>query len=291
MSRTKIIASLLTKDQEYQTMQGADAERAAARAGFDIEVLYAKNNSRLQVEQLYHFIRAPEQDRPLAIVVQTVVGEGLANVARDAAKGGIGWLLLNRDAPYIDSLRAEYPGLPIGIVTIDQQAIGGIQGRQFRGLLKDGGNILYIQGPADTSAAQQRLQAMQEAVAGAKIEVKVIKGEWTEESGEKSVTSWLRQSSPSDRIDLIAAQNDAMVIGAQRAISARRPEWSKLPFAGCDGLAEGGQRLVNEHKLAATVVLPSTTGPAIDLVAGHQRSGAPLPPRTVLTPRPYPASS
>jgi ABC-type sugar transport system substrate-binding protein len=290
MSRPKIIASLLTKDQEYQTMQGADAERAAARAGCDIEVLYAKNNSRLQVEQLYHFVRAPEKDRPLTIIVQTVVGEGLASVARDAAKTGIGWLLLNRDVPYIDSLRAEYPRLPIGIVTIDQQAIGRIQGQQFRGLLPNGGNILYIQGPADTSAAQQRLQAMLETIAGAKIQVKVINGEWTEESGEKTVTSWLRQSSPTDRVDLFAAQNDAMATGAQRAIAARRPEWANLPFTGCDGLPEGGQRLVNEHKLAATVVLPSTAGPAVDLVADHQRSGTLLLPRTVLTPRPYPAS-
>ncbi len=290
MSRPRIIVSLLTKDQEYQTMQAADAERAAVRAGFDIEVLYAKNNSRLQVEQLYHFVRAPEKDRPLAIIVQTVVGEGLASVARDAAKAGIGWVLLNRDATYIDVLRAEHPGLPIGIVTIDQQAIGRIQGRQFRGLLPNGGNILYIQGPSDTSAAQQRLQAMQEAIAGAKIQVKVINGEWTEESGEKSVMSWVRLSSPADRIDLVAAQNDAMAMGAQRAIAARRPEWAQLPFTGCDGLPEGGQRLVNEHKLAATLVLPSTTGPAVDLVAGHQRSGTPLPPTTVLTPRPYPAS-
>jgi ABC-type sugar transport system substrate-binding protein len=290
MSRPKIVASLLTKDQEYQAMQAVDAERAAARAGFDVEVLYAKNNSRLQAEQLFHFVKAVDKDRPVAIVVQTVTGEGLASVARDAAKAGIGWLLLNRDVPYIDSLRAEHPRLPIGVVTIDQEAIGRIQGRQFRGLLPNGGNILYIQGPPDTSAAQQRLQVMQEAIAGAKIQVKVINGEWTEESGEKSVTSWLRQTSPSDRIDLIAAQNDAMATGAQRAIAARRPEWANLLFTGCDGLPEGGQRLVNEHKLAATIVLPSTTGPAIDLVAAQQRSGAALPPRTVLSPRPYPAS-
>jgi ribose transport system substrate-binding protein len=288
MPNLKIVVSLLTKDQEFQTMQAADAERAAARAGFDIDIVYAKNNGRLQVEQIYHYVRAPEKERPIAIVVQSVTGEGLANVARDAAKAGIGWVLLNRDAPYIDSLRTQYPRQLIGIVTTDQLAIGRIQGRQFRKLLPDGGSILYIQGPADTSAARQRLQGMHDAIAGTAITVKVLDGEWTESSGEQCVNSWLRTAPAETRVHVVAAQNDAMAMGARKAIAARRPEWSQLPFTGCDGLPDGGQRLVNERRLSATVILPSNTGPAIDLIATHLRTGSPPPARTVLTPQPYP---
>lgn len=51
MTKRKIVVSLLTKDQEFQVMQAADAERAAARAGFDIEVVYANNNTALQQER------------------------------------------------------------------------------------------------------------------------------------------------------------------------------------------------------------------------------------------------
>ena len=288
--KPKIVVSLLTKDQEFQVMQAVDAERAAARAGFDIEVVYANNNTALQQERLYHFVHAQERLRPAAIVVQTVSGEGLPRVAREAVNAGIGWVLLSTDAPYIDSLHAEYPGLAISVVTTDQLSIGRIQGRQFRSLLPDGGSIIYIQGRADTCAAQQRLQGMEEAIAGSKIKVNVLTGEWTEASGERAVLSWLRlSSSEGETLSLVGAQNDAMAMGARKAIAARRPEWLRLPFTGCDGLPEGGQRLVNEGQLAATVIVQSNAGPAIDLIAAHLNTGQPAPARAVLPPRGYPS--
>lgn len=289
MVNPKIVVSLLTKDQEFQVMQASDAETAAARAGFDAQVVYARNNSTLQAEQLYRSIQAHEAARPFAIVVQTVTGEGLERVARDAAKAGIGWVLLNRDVPYIDALRREYPKLPVAIVTVDQLAIGRIQGQQIRRLLPKGGNVLYVQGPADTSAAQRRLEGMQDAIAGANVSVKVIAGEWTEESGEKAVQSWLRLSSSQEfRADLVAAQNDAMAVGARKAIASRKPEWSKVPFAGCDGLPEGGQRLVREKVLAATVIVPSSAGPAVELIDAWKRTGKQQPARVTLMPKGHP---
>jgi ribose transport system substrate-binding protein len=288
---SKIVVSLLTKDQEFQLLQAADAQAAVARAGFEIETLFANNNAALQMERLYHFVHAPEASRPAAIVVQTVAGDGVPRVARDAAKGGIGWVLLSRDVSYIDDLRAEYPELPIAIVTTDQLNIGRIQGRQFRSLLPGGGNILYLQGPADTSAGRQRLQGMQEAIEGARINVKVLNGEWTEASGERALLSWLRLStSASESVSLIGAQNDAMAVGARKAIAARRPEWSQLPFTGVDGLPDGGQRLVNENVLAATVIVQSAAGPAIDLVAAQLRTRKPAPARVVLQAYGYPPS-
>jgi ABC-type sugar transport system substrate-binding protein len=289
MSKSEIVVSLLTKEQDYQAMQAADAERAATRAGLTVEIVYARNNGTLQVEQLYPFVRAPEAHRPVAIVVQTVAGEGLERVARDAAKAGIGWVLLSRDVTYIDSLRAEYPRLPIAIVTPDQPGIGRIQGRQFRALLPKGGNVLYVQGPPDTSAAQQRLKGMQEAIASANIEVTVVNGEWTEASGEKAVLSWLRLSSSQDhRIDLVAAQNDAMAIGARKALALRRPDLARVPFIGCDGLPDGGQRLVKEGQLTATVILPSCAGPAVDLVAAQLKSGSSGSARVILPAKAFP---
>ena len=155
--RQKLVVSLLTKEQEFQALQAADAQRAAARAGLDVEIVYARNNGRLQVEQLYHFVHAAGDVRPVAIIAQAVAGDGLARVASDAVKAGIGWVLLNRDLPYVGALRAECPRLPIAAVTTDQREIGRIQGRQLRGLLPDGGHVLYVEGPADSTAAQQRL--------------------------------------------------------------------------------------------------------------------------------------
>jgi ABC-type sugar transport system substrate-binding protein len=290
MTRQKIIVSLLSKDQEFQVLQAADAERAAALAGFDVDVVYANNNAVLQQERLFHFVQAQEKSRPVAIVAHSVAGDGLPRAAREAVKAGVGWVLLSRDVPYIDSLREQYPHLPIFIVSTDQMNIGRMQGQQFRSLLPAGGNIIYIQGPADTSAARQRLQGMEEAIAGSKINVKVLTGEWTEASGERALLSWLRlSSSEAETLDLVGAQNDAMAIGARKAIAARRPQSLQIPFTGVDGLLEGGQRLVNEGQLAATVIVPSNTGPAVDLVAAQLRTGQQAPARVVLSSRGYPS--
>jgi len=288
MGKKRVVASFLSEDQEFQVMQAADAKLAAERAGLELEVLYAENNAVLQIQQLFRFVHAPEGDRPAVIIVETVVGEGLERVARNAARAGVGWVLLNRKVAYLESLRREWPRLPISMVSTDQLEVGRIQGRQFRALLPRGGSVLYLQGPSDTSAARERLEGMQEAIAGTKIEVRVLNGDWTEASAEKAVDAWLRlRTSESFRPDLVGAQNDAMATGARKALTAQRKEWSRLPFTGCDGLLEGGQRLVALKQLAATVVIPSNAGPAVDLVARFLK-GEPSPPQVILTPRSYP---
>jgi len=290
MPTPKTVVSLLTEDQDFQVAQAADAEAAAKRAGVAVDVVFARNNRALQAEQLYKYVHAPAESRPVAFVVQTVAGDNLPRVAAEAAKAGIGWLLLNRDADYVAQLRAEYPKLPIGIVTIDQTAIGKIQGQQLRALLPRGGSVLYVQGPAETSAAVERQQGVQEVIAGANIVLHVLHCEWTAGSSEKALVSWFRLSSSRDfHPNLIAAQNDAMAMGAKKAISAARPEWLSLPFIGCDGLPDGGQRLVRERELTATIVVPTTAGAAINYVTTQSRNGTPGPVRTVLTAAPFPA--
>ena len=288
MTTARVLVSLLTNEQEFQQLQASEAEAAAKRNGMEIEVVFARNNGSLQREQIYKHIHGLHATRPAAIIAQTVAADGLPGAARDAAKAGIGWMLLNRDLPYPDELRREHAALPIGIVTIDQLEIGHIQGRQLRALLPAGGNILYVQGPAESTAASQRLQGTQQ-ILDTKYHLKIVNGEWTEASAEKAAASWLRLSSSRDfRVDAVAAQNDAMATGARKAIAAAMPEWKDRPFLGCDGLPDSGQKLVRERTLAATVIVQPTAGVAVDLVAGHLRAKG-VPARTVLTPKPYPA--
>src|SRR4029077_18551261 len=133
----------LTRDQEFQRLQALDAQEAAARHGLGVEVVFADNNAIEQIQQLFKYIYRPEAERPAAIVVQTVTGEGLERVARNAVQSGIGWVLLNRRVPDRDDLRRKHPRLPIASVGTDQIEIGRIQGRQFRALLPSGGAVLY----------------------------------------------------------------------------------------------------------------------------------------------------
>jgi ABC-type sugar transport system substrate-binding protein len=69
----------------------------------------------------------------------------------------------------------------------------------------------------------------------------------------------------------VGAQNDSMALGARKTIRQVRPAWSHIGYTGCDGLPNGGRRAVDGGELTATVVKPTTTGPAIELVARSLR--------------------
>ena len=285
----RVVVSLITQDQEFQLLQAADARESARRLGLEAEVLFADNNAVLQIQQLFRCVHADEAERPAAIVTETVTGEGLERVARNAVQAGIAWILLNRRVAYMDALRRERPGLAIAMVGTDQEEVGRIQARQFKALLPHGGAVLYLQGPPDTSVAQERLRGAEEGLRGAGIELRVVNGDWTEASGEKAVAAWLRlETSESVPVGLVGSQNDALALGARNYVLASKPEWGHVRFTGCDGLPEGGRKLVDQGALAATVVTPSNAGPALERVAAWLHSGR-VPPRDVLLePHSYP---
>ena len=240
MTRPHLVASFFTTTQEYQALQGTDVKAAGQRCGFETKLLDAEENGVLQIQQLFRYVHAPGEERPFAFIVQTHVPDGLERLARNAVTAGIGWVLLNRQAPYLEALRRQYPDLPISAVTTDNEEIGRIQAAQFRTLLPAGGSVLYLQGPPLTASARARLATAQAAVQGSGIELKVLPAEWTESSGEQAVTAWLRlKTSELFEPNVVGCQNDALAVGAQKALTAHRPEWARVPYTGCDGL-EGG---------------------------------------------------
>jgi ABC-type sugar transport system substrate-binding protein len=284
----KVVVALLNAEQEFQQAQARDARETAARLGLEVEVVFADGHAVVQIQQLFKHIHAPEDERPAAIVVQAATAEGLERVARNAAKAGIGWILVNARVAYLDELRAAHPGLPIATVGCDQPEIGRLQGRQCRALLPGGGNVLCVQGPADSAATQGRFAGLKDAL-GTGFEIRGLNGDWTEASGAKAIGGWLRlKTAETFRPDVVVCQNDSMAAGARKALREQHGEWGDLPFLGCDGLPRGGQRMVAEGALAATVVTPPNTGPALEIAARWLRTKE-VPPREVrLVPRSHP---
>jgi ABC-type sugar transport system substrate-binding protein len=281
----KVVVSLPALDNEFQLMQQADARAAAGRLGIDVELTQADNNAIRQIQQLYKFIHAEE--RPKAIVVEPVAIEGMERVAQKAATAGIGWAILNCTVPYLDDLRRQVPSLPIFALGSDQVEIGRLQGRQMRILLPSGGTVLYIQGPLSATAARERLKGMQEGIAGSAIHTIIIDSQWTEDSADQAVRSWLRlKSSETTKIDLVAGQDDSIARGARRATEAMpdtATRWVHVPFLGIDGVPEVGQKLVSSGHLTATVVMPSNTGPALEAL-GRWLQAAELPASSLRVP-------
>ena len=246
--KIRIIVSLTTNDNDYQIEQAQSAEQAAARLGVTAEIIYADNDAITQSTQILKAVQASPEQRPDAIVFEPVGGTALPQVARAAATAKIGWAVLNRDATYLDELR-KTSSAPMFAVSSDHVEIGRLQGRQLAALLPKGGAVLYIQGPSENSAAKERTAGMQETKP-ANIQAVMLKAQWTEESSLRAVRSWLKlTTSQKSTIDVIAAQDDSMAMGARKAFQEltneeERERWMKLPFIGCDGLPNTGQAWV-----------------------------------------------
>ncbi len=270
MDKLRILVSLTTDDNDYQIEQAQSAEQMARKLGVEIQIVYADNDAITQSTQILKAIQSDENQRPNAIVFEPVGGTALPQVARAAASAGVGWAVLNRDANYILELRKS-SSAPFFGVTSDHLEIGRIQGRQFAALLPQGGSILYVQGPAENSAAKERTAGMQETKPS-NIHVTLLRAQWTEESAQRAVRSWLKLStSQRAAIDLIGAQDDSMAMGARKAFEeltneSERERWLKLPFTGCDGLPKTGEAWVRTGVLAATVFVPPNTGMAIEML-------------------------
>jgi ABC-type sugar transport system substrate-binding protein len=286
MKKLKFVVSLTTDDNDYQIEQSESAEQAARKMGVDVQIIHAQNDAINQSTQVLKAIQAPKELRPDAIIFEPVGGTALPQVAKAAASAGIGWVILNRDANYIEELRKTSTA-PLFSISSDHVEIGRIQGRQMAALLRGGGSVLYIQGPSENSAAKDRTAGMQETKP-ASVQVTMLKAQWTQESAQKSVRSWLKlTTSQRAAIDLISAQDDSMAMGARDAFKEltnedERERWLKLPFTGCDGLPKTGQAWVRSGLLAATVFVPPNAGQAIEMLVEAIQNKK-MPPERVVT--------
>ena len=277
MKKLRFLVSLTTNDNDYQIEQAQSAEEAARKFGVELQVIYAENDAITQSTQLLKAIQAEQSHRPDAIIFEPVGGTALPQVARAAASAGIGWAVLNRDANYVSELRKS-SSAPVFVVTSDHLEIGRIQGHQIAALVPHGGAVLCIQGPAENSAAKDRATGMQETKP-VNVHPTFLRAQWTEESAQKAVRSWSKlTTSHKAAIDIVAAQDDSMAIGARKAFEelpdeAEKERWLSLPFLGCDGLPKTGQAWVKSRLLAATIFVPPNTGQAIEMFVDALQRG------------------
>ena len=288
MNCQNVVIALTTRDNDYQAEQSASAAEVASRLGVKINVIYADNNAVDQCQQLVKVIQDKAQ-RPDAILVEPV-GTAMYQVAKAAVAAGIGWGILNREADYIPELRRTAP-VPVFAVSPDQEEVGRIQGKQLASFAPEG-NILYIEGPSASSAANLRTKGML-STKPSKVEMKVLKGDWSERSAHQAVTSWLSLSTSSQlHIRAVVCQNDAMAMGAREAfaslLEAAREQWLNTPFMGCDGVTKTGQEWVRSGQLRATVVIPPMAGLALEMIVKAVSTGSMPAERTLCAPRSFP---
>ncbi len=292
MKKLSFLVSLTNDENDYQQEQAAAAEKAARRLGVDLQIVHAKNDAVTQSQQLLHYIQGSAASRPDAIVFEPAGGTAFPQVARAAVAADIGWVVLNHDADYLKQLR-QGCHIPVFSISSDHEEVGKIQGKQFAALLPQGGSILYIEGPANSSASQERTRGMH-LTKPANIQVKTMRANWTEESAHRAVSSWLRlRTSQETFIDLVGAQDDSMAAGARKAFAeiaeGERARWLKIQFTGCDGLPKTGQSWVRSGLLAATIYIRPNTDLALEMLTEAIRTGSQPPECKLIVPESVPS--
>lgn len=289
------IALVAVENNDFQKMQAASAQEAAFRLEVDLQIVHIEHDALMQSQEILKLLQRPAQARPHGILFEPV-GTALAKPAQLAATENVGWVILNRaNVDYLPELRRAHE-TPMFCVTASHIDVGSVQGEQMRRLVKSAGIALYIQGPSDNEASKQRTAGMQ-ASKPPLLEIRFMTGAWTEISGYRAIQSFLALSTSRQApVKLVAAQNDAMVLGARRGFQeltsgADLHRFLSLPFIGCDGLPDGGQAAVRKGDLAATVVIPPNAGRAVEVLADALRKRKQPEERILTTPTSFPALS
>lgn len=276
MKNLHFLISLITNENDFQLEQAKAAEEAGRKLGATVQIIYAGNDAINQSQQLLSVIQS-SGTHPDAIIVEPAGGTGLPHVARAAVNGGIGWVILNREADYISELRRA-GAVPVFCVSANHLEAGRLQGQHLGAFVPRGGTAFYVQGPATTAASRQRTLGMEQTKPPG-IKLIYFKGNWTEESAYKAVCSWLKLSTAKKmQVDMVVGQNDDMAMGVRKAFQEHagpevRDKWLSLPFSGCDGLAKTGQAFVRSGLFAATIVIPPNTSVAMEVFAESTRTG------------------
>jgi len=283
----------LPNENSYQHEQATSATETAHRIGAEVQILYANNDAVTQSQQVLEIIQSRSGAPPDAILFEPLTTTGLVRAAEAAVTAGIGWVVLNSDVDYLDRLRTSSKA-PVFGVTRDHTEIGRIQGRQFAALLPNGGTVLYVQGPANNSAALQRTIGM-ESTKPSNILIKGLRSTWEEANACQAITSWLSLStSRASSIDVGGCQYDGIAKGARKAFESlpdreERERWLRVPFTGVDGLPKEGRAWVDHGILTATVVSLTTTQVAIQMLVQGISSGKQPPIRTLIELTSYPS--
>jgi ABC-type sugar transport system substrate-binding protein len=291
MTRLNVVVSLITEDNDYQLEQAASAQAAAQKIGANVQIIYSGNDAVQQTQQILSYVQNPSR-RPDAILAEPV-GTGMPQIAKAAVGAGIAWAIINSDVDYIRQLR-QRALVPVFAVVSDHETIGKIQGQQIAAFLGEEGCVLYIEGPSVRDVTKLRTKGML-ATKPPGVNIKTLKGDWTQNSGYHAVKSWLSLSTSRQlNVSMIACQNDDMAIGARRAFeelgdTRERDAWLRLPITGCDGVPRSGQEWVRQGRLAATVVSPPLVGDAIQLLATALKAGSQPPERAMVVPSSFPS--
>jgi ABC-type sugar transport system substrate-binding protein len=279
----------------FQLLEEETARNESRRLGFHVEVFFAPAMDQLRaLRSRLLDTSAPALDAVVTEPANTTTME----MALRELKGKTSLFIMHAWALSIEQAATDWgAGLALGSVSTNHALVGEIQARQVNVLLPSGGRILYVSGPASTSAAQQRLQGLKAGLGPAIEMAEIVAGRWTEPDGIAAFSDWYRVAKHANPVvQAVVGGNDELALGVRHACQAlansqHREALLRAKFLGVDGCPGYGQKLVADGTLTASVVTPANTALALAHLDRFWRNGTPVPLRSFAEASAWPPTS
>lgn len=228
-------------DQNFLTIIRHSIDKEAKARGITVQFEDARGDVGRQTDQVQSFISAGVD----AIIVDPVNSAGTPAITKLVTKAGIPLVYVNRT-----------PGdskLPAGVVFVgsDEKESGTLQMEELARLANYKGNVAIMIGNLTDAGALQRTKDVEQVVAKYP-NMKVVQKQsanYSRSEGMDLMMNWVTNGEP---IDIVAANNDEMAIGAIMALQQAGKRDSKVLIGGIDATPDGLKAL-SSGKMQVTV--------------------------------------
>lgn len=228
-------------DQNFLTIIRHSIDKEAKARGLKVQFEDARGDVGRQTDQVQSFIGSGVD----AIIVDPVDSAGTPAITRLAQQAKIPLVYVNRT-----------PGdktLPAGVVFVgsDEKESGTLQMEELARLANYQGNVAVMIGNLSDAGAIQRTKDVEQVVAKYPKMKVVLKqtANYSRNEGMDLMLNWLTNG---EKIDIVAANNDEMAIGAIMALQQAKQQQNNILVGGIDATPDGLKALAS-GKMQVTV--------------------------------------
>ncbi|HBR1405972.1 TPA: sugar ABC transporter substrate-binding protein [Klebsiella pneumoniae] len=234
----KIGVSMAYFDQNFLTIIRQSIEKEAQARHVDVQFEDARGDTGRQADQVQSFIASGVD----AIIVDPVDSASIPQLTKMAQQAKMPLVYVNRT-----------PGdktLPPGVVFVgsDERESGTLQMEALAKLANYKGNVAIMIGNLTDAGALQRTKDVEQVVAKYPA-MKVVQKQPANYSRSEGMDLMQNWTGNGEAIDIVAANNDEMAIGAAMALEKSQ---KKLLIGGIDATPDGLKALASD-KIQVTV--------------------------------------
>ena len=236
MAKDTIALVVSTLNNPFFVSLKDGAQKEADKLGYNLVVLDSQNNPAKELANVQDLtVRGTK-----ILLINPTDSDAVGNAVKMANQAKIPVITLDRQAT---------KGDVVSHIASDNVLGGKIAGDYIAKKAGEGAKVIELQGIAGTSAARERGEGFQQAVAAHKFNVLASQpADFDRTKGLNVMQNLLT----------VFAQNDEMALGALRALQTAGK--SDVMVVGFDGTPDG-EKAVNDGKLAATIAqLPEQIG-------------------------------